>query len=349
MTIISAGPTDDGYSGTLTISPGVFTATLTAPPGLASGSSVVSTQDKIAGVGSYVPASFSAATAPAAVNGAAILLASSVGLWPGDRRILSIRKQLLVAYNASVGVNVGAGFAPVAPVNTFSPAQLPGLTAWYNSQQGVITAGSLVTNLTDLSDNGFNLAAAGGARPTYSNSGLNGFPKITFTGANVLTETTVNMFASGAARTVIAAVQLSSTTGGAICAFRTGGGGNICELMWSLISASNYVYSDGVTDANNQTTTGATNTSPAILSYIYQTGQLIQFAINGVGESVVPVGGGSCSADNAVGTGFALGNNPADSNLQPLNGDFYEIIICSGVLSSANLVLAQNYLASKYG
>src|ERR1700761_2486024 len=107
--MISVGPTNDGYSGTLTVSPGNFVCTLTAPPGRASGPSIVSPSDAAVGVGSYVPANFSAPTATAAVNGAATILASTVGLWPGDRRILNVRKQLLVAYNASVGVNIGTG------------------------------------------------------------------------------------------------------------------------------------------------------------------------------------------------------------------------------------------------
>jgi hypothetical protein len=108
LVTISVGPTEDGYSGTLApAAGGQWVATLSAPSGGATSlSALVNLADRQAGILSYVPASCLGANPVAAVNAALLVLASTVGVWPGDRRCLEIRKRLLIAYNASIGVAV---------------------------------------------------------------------------------------------------------------------------------------------------------------------------------------------------------------------------------------------------
>jgi hypothetical protein len=109
--MIQVGPTEDGYSGSLTqAAGGAWVAVLQAPAGQAQGpSATVSIADAQIGVLSYVPASCQRANPIDAVNAALLILASTTGVWPGDRRCLEVRKRLLIAYNTSIGVAVVAG------------------------------------------------------------------------------------------------------------------------------------------------------------------------------------------------------------------------------------------------
>lgn len=342
---ISVGPTNDGYSGSLTVSPGNFVCTLTAPPGLASGPSVVTISDKAVGVGSYVPASFSANTAVAAVNGAATILASTVGLWPGDRRILSIRKQLLVAYNASIGVDIGTGFAPVAPpVIVWTPALLPGLKGWWKSDIGVSLNGSTVSAWVDQSGQRNNVDQATPAdQPAYHTSGgQNGLPYLTFAaGAVSLFNSTTSIFTAGQSRTIFIVCAPSSTVGGTLFTNRLSV--DIATFQWYAAGGHNYVYSDGV--AVNSTITTAPTAAFHVVQYEFSgAGTPLAVSIDGIAQVVTNV-----PANNESGTvGFMIGNR-SDASGQGFVGNIYEVIVCTGILSSSDVSSTNAYIQERYG
>jgi hypothetical protein len=63
---------------------------------------------------------------------------------------------------------------------SFSPADIPGLQAWWKADALALADGASVSTWPDSSGNGHNATQTGTARPTFRVSGLNGRPAVRF-------------------------------------------------------------------------------------------------------------------------------------------------------------------------
>lgn len=96
--------------------------------------------------------------------------------------------------------NVFAGHLfriPNTAATIYSPSQVSGMVLWWNARH-VTLSGSNVTAAADLSGNGYNLAPLS-TNPTYSATGMNGFPTITFDGS----QNNLGVIGVGGARTTL--------------------------------------------------------------------------------------------------------------------------------------------------
>ena len=103
------------------------------------------------------------------------------------------------SYRVSANSDVYETFSSTAGV--FGASTITGMAAWYDAStaSSITSAGGLVTQLNDLSDNGLHLVAAGTARPTTGANTINGLNTIDFNGtANVLKKTSVSVTATNA-------------------------------------------------------------------------------------------------------------------------------------------------------
>lgn len=238
-----------------------------------------------------------------------------------------------------------------APV--FTPASVPGILGWYESDFGIGLNGSNVAQWLDKSGNGAHLAqASAGFQPAFNPSSLNGFPAIAFTDAAAgagkgLAGTTT--YAGGpTGRFSIFAVykpRTSSTNFGAAVALGNapaGGSTSVCGTnnvtqLWpggaGYGSGENFFFTPGSVYVYGHTYDGATHT---------------QTFLNGVARSLItqPLSI-NISAPTAILCGPYYGTAPA----QYTNSSMDVLAICAydNQLSSADAIRVQQYFMDKYG
>ena len=222
---------------------------------------------------------------------------------------------------------------------------IPGLRQWYAADKlPVVADGTAVGLWQDSSGNGFDVTQATGSfQPLYKTNVFKGQPAVLFEGSNDrLENTAVNPFAAGEARTVFVVGKQNTTTSGFYIAFRRSA---ICWLYHSYISGSNFnFFSD-----NN----GASGASISMAPLVYSmpaiatmrsagTGLAHTLRVNCIAATVT----GSTPAAETGTTGFSVGWFNAGSLSH--NGYIAEVITYSGVVSDANSLLIERYLAAKY-
>lgn len=77
-----------------------------------------------------------------------------------------------------------AAFAAHTAAPSWTPADLTGLTAWYDATVGVSDTSGAVDTWADQSGNGYTMSASGAARPTTNSRTLNSLNVIDFNGSD---------------------------------------------------------------------------------------------------------------------------------------------------------------------
>ena len=202
---------------------------------------------------------------------------------------------------------------------SYSQIPVPGNVLWLKADAAVYndagvtaaTNGQTVQQWNDQSGNGNNVTqTVAGNKPVFQTTQIGGQPAIYFdgaAGAKYLNNTVSNLVTTGAARTtfIVSKINAASTTGGTIFTFRRTT--TINSLSLGLNAGVNYVYSDGVTAANNASATASLFTdakNPFIATYSNAGGSQIGLRFNGIPQTVSQVGIVSTETGTA---GFTIG------------------------------------------
>lgn len=224
------------------------------------------------------------------------------------------------------------------------------LKIWYCSSFGVSTTGTIINGITNRAGiTGLDLSETGTQRPTLVNSAVNGYPEISFNGANRLRTglnlTTSNFVVDQASSFLVC--RADNTTQSS-CAYTTDpytvdrfsnhvpwSGGTVFFDIGSCCGSYPRIQIAGLA--------GLTNYS--IWSYDANPTAGKQLYRNGAFQT-------SAAASSSTYTGhstqrFNLGGNT--SSVNGYEGDMTEVIVYNTTVNSTQRILIENYLSAKYG
>jgi hypothetical protein len=225
-------------------------------------------------------------------------------------------------------VQFGMGAAPA-----WSPSKLPGLALWLESDLGVTTGATFTWADQSGSGNNFHQTTAGN-QPTVnaSDAAYNGQATLSFTGGQFLDQ--VSAWAATVSQPyTIMIVGSDSASGNNIFV------GQPVANNW-YIAASGGLYGVSISVAFNATTPDST--TPKILYVEYDDPSSSTFRVSQDTPEVT----GNAGAAATLPTLELAG---ADAGINHLSGKLAMIVVCSGILSSANRALLQSYAGRKYG
>jgi hypothetical protein len=215
------------------------------------------------------------------------------------------------------------------------------------SDLGVTVSGGTVTGWADQSGAGNSVAAAATGGPVYNaTGGPNGFPTLSGFTLSAYLDSSNNLLASGADRTVLFVGQASSI-GGDYFTFRRGTAGG-SQGVSSFMYLNPYCWTDAITAASNQTfpSSSFTTATPVIVVAIYHLGSLLALRINGVPVAVVS-GGGALTAETGP-SGFSVGVSEAFSS-PAWDGYILEEHVCAVQLTATQCAQFESYASARYG
>ncbi len=255
------------------------------------------------------------------------------------------------------GAGVIVGKCVVGPSSDFSPSDLSGLFYWHDMQDAaayVLNAGA-VESITNKVSGVVTTQATSTQRPTYSATGLNGYPCGDYDGAAtgdqfVGTEAAVytpfnddkpyTLFYV-AKHDVADAIQYVFAAGGAgTSGFRSWGTNTTASGVW----LGSYNSSGGA--ANNVESTVGSDTSPHVFEW-WGTGGLTSSSRDGGAadpDAEAQVGGPLTLTKFSVGVRSRGATEDGD-----LNGLIGEILAWSRELSAAERAQVRAYLGAKWG
>lgn len=243
--------------------------------------------------------------------------------------------------NASgvISFKPGTGAAP-----TWTPANLPGLVAWYDAQDAasLVLSGSNVTQWNDKSGKGLNVVqATPAAQPTLAATGINGRPALQFSGAQVLQASlAAGAFTSGLAYYF---VTLIATTGQNTSPISRAP--NAAPYVGPLARYGISVMVGGSTYYNG-TTYNTGSAAPAIWGLRYTpASDRYQDWLNGNPNLNVAAVGQSANWTDSAST-ITVGRRI--DGAVPITGFVGEAIACTQ-LSDADRFQLESYLATKWG
>jgi hypothetical protein len=226
-----------------------------------------------------------------------------------------------------------------------------GLRLWLRGAAGITQAGGLGSGWADQSGNGNNVAQAIGVnQPAVAASSINGKTGLTFGAGKYLINTTSNLVAAGAARTVYAVCRSASAANQqAIIAFRqpdlTFTTPNFNLTLPGVAGGRAYIYTDFVS-VNQRLATNPTILNQSVLyewAFDGVLGHQITFRMNGV---LVASDLGQVSNAEATATGFVIGADLYSSDY--LQGDLCELLVYNAIQSPTDATATRAYAASEY-
>jgi len=226
---------------------------------------------------------------------------------------------------------------PIASSCAFSPAQLPGLSLWLRSDQGV-TATTTVSAWADFSGNGAH-ASAPGTQPAYhASGGPNGVPYVSFPGSGSvkLVGTKVVLTSSAASMFLVLKTNQTSTQSLLVSCSNvdtSGFGLGVAQIpgtRWGAVQGvANIAFGTATLGWEAWTAT----TAPGSNNF-YVNGSLLG---TGASTIVVPAAGG-----------YTIGLDPGGF-FANFNGNIAELIVCSGVFSTQQMASLNAYRLARYG
>ena len=245
------------------------------------------------------------------------------------------------------GVNFGSGSS------VFTPLQYADCGLWLRAGVGVTQASSLVSQWLDYSPSALIFTAAGGARPTYTPTGMNGMPSIQGDGATDMMVSTAPLDLSAATGLTLFYVAKDTAAAGQVAIENdvsqptnftsvpnNGGAGN---LNLSVTGA-------GGTRNNNFNGAGSDLVAPAVVCYV------LDSTLTGTGQSVCYVNGtpivrvGGAGVDCGAGYGNSLVYLFARLGVvAPWAGEFGEIILYKRALTTTERNVVTTNLRNAYG
>lgn len=217
--------------------------------------------------------------------------------------------------------------------DSWSPAQLTSLKAWYKSDTGVSLNGAKVTQWNDQSGNSNHLTqATEDKQPGFSASQLNGYPAIVFDGVDDVLDTAA--FTLNQPETVF--IIFKQTTWTDNDTIFDGLGGNSGRLFQRTTTPNIGTY--------------AGDFGPPSADLAVNTFGLITCILNGA-SSVLQVNNNAESTTGSVGSsnmgGFTLGDfgdGGAAANISVV-----EVIVMEAAASADERTSVKNYVSERYG
>ena len=259
---------------------------------------------------------------------------------------------------------IGALSAASSDISSaFTPASIANLKAWYDaSDTATITvSGSAVTQWNDKSANAYNLTQGTAARrPVSGTRTQNGKNMIDFQGDDVLQAATASnwtFLSDGTNATIfMAAYYDSSAADGYLYSTNLGSSGNAGLVSWrygstndnlsfqvSATASNRRVY---VTSAGQLTDNTAKYYSIKLDVATSTAADRFKARINGGAEVAGNTDNGSLNTSVAANP-LVVGSYTT-SGAEGFDGGLCEFIIYSGILSDANILLVNDYLAAKW-
>jgi len=233
------------------------------------------------------------------------------------------------------------------PGKTLSPLNIPGCALWLDvSDPSTVTSGSTVTSITDKSPNKLTTTLSS-TLPTYSATQINGTPGISFTGSSW-----------------IRGNFTSAYTGSNLIVFAVGSATSTANAYRRLVSFSvpgtyDYVSSSQVIPILLQTTNAVIESfragdqaSKSIsygTNYLFEaeyTGSSNNFYLNGGSPASVASSGTFNISNWGIGYLADYGNT---SDAAYWTGNFGEVVVYFGSLTTLQRQSVENYLMSKWG
>jgi hypothetical protein len=210
------------------------------------------------------------------------------------------------------------------------------LSLWLRSDVAVLDGSGNVSSWTDQSGNADNATqAVSGDRPVYTAAGgLNGQAKLTFNGAKWLVGSH-SPVPAGIDRTVFV-VATPTASFGMLLTFKES-----TTLASFGLNGGTLVYADGVS------VTDTIGSSPTIAGHVlmwsYVVGNQVGFFLDGAAKVV---SGGVATSDGGAVDGYRVGGRADVSEYW--NGDIYEVIVYSRLLSASEISAVKSYLSTRY-
>lgn len=236
-------------------------------------------------------------------------------------------------------------------VGGFSPDSITGLKLWLDAADSatITLNGSNVSQWNDKSANAFNFDQGTAAnQPARTLSGQNGKTVLTFSSNDFLKNTSINWGASASTLFIVGKEDNAAGTG--YQNFFTTGTGATGQWGYGIAANSptdnNHIAIFDIGEGLQRFTNQMTNTNADIMC----------FTSNGISAGSVTADlffNGTADASNPVtrstttsAAGAQLG--AAASGSEAYNGTICEVIMYDTILSSANRILVQDYLKTKW-
>jgi hypothetical protein len=241
------------------------------------------------------------------------------------------------------GISSGFSFSQSA---AWTPAQLPGLALWLDAADAstITLNGSTVSQWNDKSGNNRHASQATAAnQPTYSATGLNGKPTLTFDGLSDNLQATIPSLANQNNISFFGVTQILTRKYSVFLG--SGMGGGTTGIRWGLFGQGN-LTPDGLGWAGPGSDVALGNGSLVPINTPYQavytkTPTQWQILLNGSTISTVN--------DTSFPTGtYSLTIGAEKEGSYQSNALASEIIIIGGILSTADRQLLEGYLAWKW-
>jgi hypothetical protein len=224
-------------------------------------------------------------------------------------------------------------------ISGFSPASIPGLTAWFKGEQLVaqgLADTDPIATWQDSSGNGNHITQAVAAdRPVLRTSILNGHPVGRFDATDFLQGVAFTGGDLVQPNTIIGVVKFADTA--TRCAW-DGIESTKRNMLYIEGSSPGFVAYAGVDTTLNWAASGRETEWNYIL--IEYNGANSVFRSNGVDRE-------TNNAGNHALSGITMGRFAAPN--VAVNGDIAELMVFSGLLSADNKTAIENYIRTKYG
>jgi hypothetical protein len=215
----------------------------------------------------------------------------------------------------------------------FTPTMISNCSLWLDAADSstITTSGSTLTGWTDKSGTGktININSA----PTYSVTGFNNRPGLTFASGNRLSTTTT---ALGTSFTLIAVYIVTVNANSVPLAVGLTNSGNETGIGFNSSTAAYLMYDFGVADSGNTT---VTTNNVNLLHVGVKNGSILASYVNGTNPASTPA-----STYNNTNTTINIGGGGF-----PFVGNLAEVIIYNRAITTIERQQVEGYLAWKWG
>jgi FtsP/CotA-like multicopper oxidase with cupredoxin domain len=284
-------------------------------------------------------------------NGFVIYYSQSIAAVAGQGPVPA---NVYLGFTASTGGNynrhqIGSfSVTTLAPLSTFTPAQIPNLTAWFDAAgtATVTTSGTNVTQWADRSGNGNTVAQTNAAaQPAYTSAGINGLGSIVFAGKNYLVGSNTSFSSSLLNESTVFAVTNQTNTADSSVMWS---GAYLSDPRWNL-----RLTETGVShfDFNNKEAGRLVGldkpTGPALWTAQGSISGKSQF-LRKNGSVIASDAGPGASVKGSYPLAIGATYGPGQLSYQ-YSGQIGEIVTFGRALTAAESAEMEGYLACKWG
>lgn len=226
---------------------------------------------------------------------------------------------------------------------TFSPADLTGLTAWYDaSDAGSITeSGGAVSQWNDLSGNGYHLTQSTGAnKPTTGTNTINGLNVLTSAGSAFMSRAATQIVNSSTGEWSVFVVARVTALVGTQQIIDQDDATRVAQFV--RVNGSN-LESIAFTTASTDTPGSSPSATVAFQASAIRTTTTVEAFLDGSGN-----GSTSATSPETGATVLTVFRGGTNAGTNQLTGDIAEIIV-TNTDSSADRTTVESYLQAKWG